>query len=84
MESQCQRILQKTLLRKIDEAFKKAIQSEAMKKFAKEKGVEVLGYSGDEAQKFVDKLASTVDWALYDGGVAKISPEKFDIPKPKK
>ena len=74
----------KDVVKKIDEAFKKAIESETMKKFAKEKGVEVLGYSGDEAQEFVEKLASTVDWALYDGGVAKISPEKFDIAKPKK
>ena len=74
----------KDVVKKIDEAFKKAIESETMKKFAKEKGVEVLGYSGDEAQEFVEKLASTVDWALYDGGVAKISPEKFDIAKPNK
>ena len=72
------------VVKKIDEAFKKAMESESMKKFASEKGVEILGYSGDEAQKFVEKLASTVNWALYEGGVAKISPEEFDIAKPEK
>ncbi|MFD0677847.1 MULTISPECIES: Bug family tripartite tricarboxylate transporter substrate binding protein [unclassified Paenibacillus] len=72
------------VVKKIDEAFKKAIASESIKKFAKEKGVEILGYSGDESQKYVEKLASTVDWALFDGGVAKISPEKFNIKKPAK
>ncbi|SHJ98779.1 tripartite tricarboxylate transporter substrate binding protein [Paramaledivibacter caminithermalis] len=71
----------KEVVDKIDEAFKKAIESEAVKKFAEEKGVVVLGYSGDKAQKFLDKLASVVCWTLYDAGNAKISPEKFDIPR---
>ncbi|MEH7386469.1 tripartite tricarboxylate transporter substrate binding protein [Bacillus sp. JJ1521] len=74
----------KDVVDKIDAAFKKAIDSETMKKFANEKGVEVIGYSGDKAQEYVEKLASTVNWALYDGGIAKISPEKFDIPRPEK
>ena len=73
-----------SVVKKIDEAFKKAMESESVKKFASEKGVEVLAYSGEEAQNYVEKLASTVNWALYEGGVAKISPEEFDIAKPKK
>lgn len=72
------------VVKKIDEAFKKAVESDSVKKFATEKGVEILGLSGDKAQQYVEKLASTVDWALYDGGVAKISPEKFNIKKPVK
>lgn len=72
------------VVKKIDEAFKKAMNSESMKKLADEKGVELLALSGDEAQQYVEKLASTVDWALYDGGVAKISPEQFNIQKPAK
>ena len=73
-----------SVVKKIDEAFKTAMKSEALKQFASEKGVEILSYSGDEAQDFVDKLASTVNWALYDGGVGKISPEEFDIARPEK
>jgi len=73
-----------SVVQKIDEAFKKAMASDSVKKLATEKGVELLGYSGEESQKYVEKLASTVDWALFDGGVAKISPEKFDIKRPAK
>ena len=32
-----------------------------------------------EAAAYVDKLASTVTWTLYDCGVAAISPEEFGI-----
>ncbi|MBP2667507.1 MAG: hypothetical protein H6Q76_2487, partial [Firmicutes bacterium] len=27
------------------------------------------------------KLSSIVSWTLFDGGTAKISPEKFNIPR---
>lgn len=73
-----------SVVKKIDEAFKKAMESESLKKFATDKGIEILSYSGDDAQDFVEKLASTVNWALYDGGVAKISPEEFNIARPEK
>jgi hypothetical protein len=33
----------------------------------------------EEAAQYVDKLASTVTWTLYDCGVATISPEQFGI-----
>lgn len=65
----------------IDAAFKKAVQSETMKKFAEQKGIVVLGLAGDDAQKHVAKLSSIVSWILFDGGVAKTSPEKFGIPR---
>jgi len=65
----------------IDAAFKKAVQSETMKKFAEQKGIVILGLSGEEAQKYVAKLSSIVSWILYDDGIAKISPEKFGIPR---
>ena len=73
-----------SVVKKIDAAFKQAMESETLKNFATEKGIEILSYSGDEAQDFVEKLASTVNWALYDGGVAKISPEEFGIARPEK
>lgn len=72
------------IVQKIDEAFKKAMESDSVKNLATEKGVQLLGYSGAQAQEYVEKLASVVDWALYDGGVAKISPEKFNIERPGK
>ena len=65
----------------IDAAFKAAVNSETVKKFAAEKGSEVLGLSGEEAQAYVGKLYSIVSWTLFDGGAAKISPEKLGIPR---
>ena len=66
----------------IDDAFKIAVQSETVKKFAAEKGSVVLALSGEEAQAHVAKLSSIVSWTLFDGGAAKISPDKLGIPKP--
>ena len=65
----------------IDGAFKIAVASDTVKKFAAEKGSVVLALSGDEAQAHVAKLSSIVSWTLFDGGTAKISPEKFGIPR---
>jgi tripartite-type tricarboxylate transporter receptor subunit TctC len=67
----------------IDDAFKIAVNSDTMKKFAAEKGSVVLALSGEAAQAHVAKLSSIVSWTLFDGGTAKISPEKFGFPKMK-
>ena len=53
-----------------------------MKKFAKDKGVVLVGYGPEESLKKLDNLASVVCWTLFDTGTAKISPEKFNIAKP--
>jgi tripartite-type tricarboxylate transporter receptor subunit TctC len=70
------------VVKKLDAAFSKAMQSDTIKKFAKEKGVVLVGYGREESQKNLDKLASVVCWTLFDNGTAKISPEKFNIAKP--
>lgn len=67
----------------IDDAFKIAVQSETLKKFAAEKGSVILALSGNEAQAHVAKLSSIVSWTLYDAGQAKISPETLGIPRTK-
>ncbi len=69
------------VVKAIDEAFKIAVKSDTVKKFAAEKGSVVLALSGDEAQAHVAKLSSIVSWTLFDGGTAKISPEKFGFPR---
>ena len=69
------------IVKKIDDAFHAAMKSEKLKKFADDKGVALLGLSGDEAQAHVAKLASIVSWIWYDGSIAKKSPEQFDIPR---
>lgn len=67
----------------IDAAFKIAVQSETVKKFAAEKGSIILALSGNEAQDHVAKLLSIVSWTLFDAGQAKTSPETLGIPKVK-
>ena len=69
------------VVKAIDDAFKIAVKSEVVKKFADQKGSVVLALSGEEAQAHVAKLSSIVSWTLFDGGSAKISPEKFGIPR---
>ena len=69
------------IVKAIDDAFKIAVKSEVVKKFADQKGSVVLALSGEEAQAHVAKLSSIVSWTLFDGGTAKISPEKFNIPR---
>ena len=69
------------VVKAIDAAFKQAVQSESMKKLAKEKGIILTSYSGEDAQAQVARLASIVSWILYDNKIAKKSPEEFNIPR---
>ena len=69
------------VVKAIDDAFKVAVKSDVVKKFADQKGSVVLALSGDAAQAHVAKLSSIVSWTLFDGGTAKVSPEKFGIPR---
>lgn len=66
----------------LDSAYKKAVQSDSFKKLADEKGMVVFGYGIDETSAYLDKLAATVCWTLYDIGSAKISPDTVGIPRP--
>ncbi len=63
----------------LDKAFDEAIKSDAFVEFCNTKGFIINGMGRDEAAAYVDKLASTVTWTLYDCGVATISPEQFGI-----
>lgn len=69
------------VVKKIDAAFAQAMKSDAMAKLAKEKGIILTSYTGEDAQNQVAKLASIVSWILYDGKIAKKSPEQFGIPR---
>ncbi len=72
----------KPILRKIDEAFLKAIESPAMKEFSKNYFAVTKGVVGDEAQKLIRQEAAQESWLLYEVGVAKRSPADFGLPKP--
>lgn len=66
----------------ISHAFEVASQSEAIKKLAESKGCVAASVQGAEADAVMENAASMFGWLMYEAGVAKISPEQFDIPKP--
>ena len=67
---------------KLEAAFKVAMQSDAVKKFAQDNYYVTIGLSGAEASAYMKKLESLFAWSLADLGIAKYSPEKFNIKRP--
>lgn len=63
----------------IEEAYLNACQSDAAKQFADEKGVILVAMNLEESAALRDDMASTVNWILYDGGVAKVCPSDIGI-----
>jgi len=63
----------------LDKAFEEAMSNQDFLSFCDTKGFIVTKMGREEAADYVDKLASTVTWTLYDCGVATISPEEFNI-----
>jgi len=64
------------------EAFKKAMATDKMKKWAEENFYVLSGKTGEEAKKEFLKLESLFSWTLWELGAAKINPEELGIPKP--
>ncbi len=63
-------------------AFKKAADNAQFQQLMADRGNIIMNISGAEAEAFLKKWQSTTSWLLQDVGAAKISPEKFGIPKP--
>jgi tripartite-type tricarboxylate transporter receptor subunit TctC len=72
----------KPILKKIDDAYLKAIQTKSVKDFCENFYTYPMGVVGEEAQKLFYRQASIESWLLYEEGVAKKSPADFGIPKP--
>ena len=66
-------------LAKIDAAFETAVRSQEFVDFCNSKGFIINPMGREAAQPYVENLASTVSWILFDAGVAKVSPEQFGI-----
>ncbi|MDF1586119.1 Bug family tripartite tricarboxylate transporter substrate binding protein [Marinimicrococcus flavescens] len=56
--------------------------SEALKKYAANRGALFTPYYGEEAKERAMGMVSSNAWTLFEGGKAKESPEKFGIPRP--
>ncbi len=63
-------------------AFKTAAANPQFVQLMKDRGNVMMNISGAEADAFLKKWQSVTTWVLQDVGAAKVSPEKFGIPKP--
>ena len=63
-------------------AVKTATDNPQFKQLKADRGNIMMNISGAEAEAFMTKWQSVTSWLLHDVGAAKISPEKFGIPKP--
>lgn len=60
----------------------KISSSDALMKYAANRGAQFTPYYGDEAHKRVMGMIQNNAWTLYEGGKAKIKPDTVGIPKP--
>jgi tripartite-type tricarboxylate transporter receptor subunit TctC len=74
----------KDVVAAISKAFDAAANAAALKKFADEKAVFLVNVKEAEAMKMAEETASVTTWTLFDNGAAKISPDKFNIPRAKR
>jgi tripartite-type tricarboxylate transporter receptor subunit TctC len=64
------------------DAFKKAMETEKVKSWAKENYYLLSGKTGAESKAVFDALESNFAWTLWELGAAKVNPETLGIPKP--
>jgi tripartite-type tricarboxylate transporter receptor subunit TctC len=69
------------ILETVGQIFEKAANSKAMKDWADKQGLVSVCVYGEKADQIVEETARRVTWLLYDRGVLKISPEKYNIPR---
>lgn len=70
------------VLKQFDEAFEKAMQSDAVKRLETERFMTLMGDYGDAAMEKLMAMERSVSWTLYELGVAKIKPSDVGIPRP--
>lgn len=66
----------------LTKAFKTAAANAQFQTLMKDRGNVMMNISGAEADAFLKKWQSVTSWVLQDVGAAKVSPEKFGIPRP--
>ena len=66
----------------LTDAFKKALETEKVKDWAKDNYYVLSGKTGAEAVAEFNRLESLFAWTLWELGAAKIDPSSLEIPKP--
>lgn len=70
----------KEIVDKLTEAFEYAITTDEVKEFAASKGFNIIGLTGEEADKFLSFSISGYSWTLYNAGLGEGNPADFGIP----
>ena len=65
-----------------EDAFVEALNSGELDTVKETRNTEYIGLVGKEAHDFVDTCTSACSWIMWDLGLAKVSPENFNIAKP--
>ena len=66
---------------KLQDAFKKAMVTDPVKRFGSERYFAMKGLYGKEANDIFDNLESVFSWTLWELGAAKTEPSQFGIVK---
>ena len=68
-------------VQKLSQAFNQSAASAEFKDLVTKRGFTFLGLSGDAANDYLERFRSVASWIVYDSGIAKHSPEEFNIKK---
>ncbi len=68
-------------IEKLTHAFNVAADSAEFRNILKQRGLSVLNLTGDAAKQYLNRFRSVASWLVYENGIAKHSPEEFDIPR---
>jgi len=64
----------------LTEAFEYAIKQENIVEYADKNALDIVGYTGEEADRFLSFSEAGYSWTVYNAGLADTSPAQFDIP----
>lgn len=67
---------------RLREAFVAAYNDPRFVQFANERGLVLLGHTGQAARDYMTQWQRHMAWLIYDAGGAKESPQKFNIARP--
>jgi tripartite-type tricarboxylate transporter receptor subunit TctC len=67
---------------KLTDAYAQAAENPDFLSMIDNRGYRMLSLSGEEAQEFLDTWQRQTAWTLWDGEIAKNSPEEFGIARP--
>jgi tripartite-type tricarboxylate transporter receptor subunit TctC len=67
---------------KLQAAYAAGAANPDFQKLMDDRGFKMMNIAGAEATSFLTKWQSVTSWVVWDGGMAKKSPEEFGIPRP--